>query len=104
MSVDKPQEDLFFSKNMFIGETRRKGIKVTKVGGVLNITIANVTVYNADNDQAIQATANCTIDNITGNVYAYIAAGDSIGSRYAIFYYVDGLHKGKARLDYEVTR
>lgn len=100
----KPLEDSFYSKNMFVDEIRRKGIVITKSPGVLNITIATITVYNAPDDRRLIAPANCTINNDNGQVYAYINAGQSAGIRYAIIAYTDGNHHGKARLDYRVVR
>ena len=103
--ADKPLEDQFYSKNMYTTETRRKGIIVSKVGGGnLNITEATLTVYDAIDDRELIAAVNCTIDNNTGYVYAYVPAGENIGKRYAMVYYKDGSHLGKVRLDYEIIR
>lgn len=94
-------EDVFTSKNMYTGETRRKGITVTKTGGTLNISAATITIYESDGT-SYTAEADCTIEG--GDVYKYVTAGSSTADVYAIVKYTDGSHIGKARLNFSIVQ
>lgn len=95
-------EDVFNSKNLFVGEVARKGITVTKSSGTLNITSATVITYDGkDLSTVITAEADATIDG--ADVYASISAGTTKGSRVTIFKYVDGSYTRKARLNYDIV-
>ena len=100
------KENVFTSKNMFLGETVRKGITISKSSGSLSIddTTAVVTVYDASDNTVVNTEESCTVDD--DDVYAYIPANetDGTGSRYAMITWVDGSHTGKARLNYNVVQ
>lgn len=94
-------EDVFNSKNLLTGEIARKGITITKSSGTLNVTSATVITYDGKDGSVVTAEADATIDG--ADVYASIAAGSTIGSRYTIFKYVDGSYTRKARLNYDIV-
>jgi len=94
--------DEFDSKNLLIGETRRKGIVVSCTSGTLNITSAYYTIYDASDNSVITSETAAIINGAT--VYAMVEAGDSIGQRFLIFKYYDNPHLGKARLNFNIVQ
>lgn len=98
--------DSIEDKDLYRGETRQKGITVSRSdGAVLTVSSATYRVYKTDGT-ALTEPADATIEgNGTAavKVYANIAAGEEAGKRYVEFTYVIGSWTGKARLVYSVV-
>jgi hypothetical protein len=95
-------EDTFSSRNLFIGETARKGIVISRDTGTLSITSATYMVYDGTDNSVITSETDASYNG--SEVWANISAGTTEGLRFAIFKFVDGNNVGKARLDYEIVK
>jgi len=93
--------DIFESDDLMSGETRRKGITITKNSGTLDITSATYVIY----DEKYTIVTSQTDATISGpDVFAYVEAGSDLGGRSMVIEFHDGEAICKAKLNYAITR
>lgn len=97
------QVDVFESKDMYVGETRKKGIDVA-LGDDESIATATWQVLDANGTPITTPPANATVTAAIGKatVFAYIPAGTTTGDRRCIFTYTIGSETLIAVLKYSV--
>ncbi len=92
------QVDVFESKDMYAGETRKKGIDITLAADE-SIVTATWQVLDAS---GTPITESANAEKNGGEVWAYVPAGTDTGDRRCVFTYSIGSETLTAVLKYSV--